>query len=95
MKRKRQEQMHESGCQVESGQASSVYDEDASNFPDGEGIEGAFEADSQQEGVDQPINNGEPRFSKEDNDDPLKAIESTSIRKTGRPDAVQKRCPYH
>ncbi len=46
MKRKRQEQMHESGYQVESGQASSVYDEDASNFPDGEGIEGAVGADS-------------------------------------------------
>lgn len=39
--------MHHSGCQVESAQTLSVYDEDASSFPDGGVIEGAIEADSQ------------------------------------------------
>ena len=58
MKRKRHEQMHRSGCQVESGQPLSVHDEDASNFPDGEGIEGAIKSDSRQEAVDQRFDNG-------------------------------------
>jgi hypothetical protein len=88
MKRKRQ-QLEESYREVKLGKTSRVNDEDLNEGHNGENIEGAVETGSQREVVGQPFNNGLNEGG-EDNDDPLRAAESTSAQDDSALEAVDE-----